>query len=187
MAKDVVIQKDGTSHTYQNVKKIKVKAVDGGNTTWVPYDEVHIFPKTITANGTYKAADDEMYGYEYVDVNVSGITVGKKDGKDIAVTTDANGYIMEMTLPDEIRIAKSPTKMTYVSGEAVDISGIVIKAYAAGDLWTTTSAPDGNVIISEVSVSPAYVTSRIGSTVHITWPRPIDNKPLTIGFQVIVL
>lgn len=185
MAKDIVIEKDGVSDIYYNVEEIRTRSVDGGYDIWVPEDEVELGVKTITKNGEYKASSDNLYGYEKVIVTTSGAVIGKRNGKTYCFKLDEEGYIMERLLPDNIKITAPPNKMTYNSGETVNISGAVIKAFAGDDVWTSTEYPTGVIPLNELSISPAKVSVN-KNTINLKWERPEDLEDLKAAYQIMI-
>ena len=114
--------------------KLKTNLVGGGTCLWVPEDETMLGTKYISENGTYKASDDGYYGYSEVSVSGIGTVTGKdpETGEEVQVGVDPEtGDIVETVLATEIRITTPPTKTSYVDGETIDYSGIVVHAYSS--------------------------------------------------------
>lgn len=95
MSKNIVINNNGTTETWEAVDAIRMNAVGGGTVDYMPEDETTTGTITITANGEYEAADDSLYGYSTAIVNVPGKVTGYKDGELYTVTVDENGYLVE--------------------------------------------------------------------------------------------
>lgn len=94
MSKSVIIVNNGTTETWSTVDTIRVKGVGGGTEDFVPEDETIKQDKTIVLNGTYAAADEGLYGYGNVNVNVQCMT-GTIDGVEYFIYVDANGNIIQ--------------------------------------------------------------------------------------------
>ena len=94
MSKSVIIVNNGTTETWSTVDTIRVKGVVGGTEDFVPEDETIKQDKTIVLNGTYAAADEGLYGYGNVNVNVQCMT-GTIDGVEYFIYVDANGNIIQ--------------------------------------------------------------------------------------------
>lgn len=158
MAKNVVIQTDGTAVTYSGVKEIETNDPEQGRVTWIPMDETELAIKTVNKNGTYKASDDGYYGYRrfIVATNNKGKTVGtKSDGRTYAIDTDNDGWLTETLLPDNIRINPQPTKTTYQNGETISLSGAVVKAYSKDDIWEGDGYSGGVIPHGELTLEPS--------------------------------
>ncbi len=133
MSRTITIHRnDGTTFT-QAVDKLRTPATGGGSITWVPEEDTRCEELRVTANGTYNAEARGKYGYDYVTVSVPGSSVTGKDpetGKETGVTRDPETGDLEKTvLPVEIRVIVRPYKVTYLDGEPIVYSGIVVKAY----------------------------------------------------------
>lgn len=156
MSKNIVIQEGGQSSTLSSVSKLKTELVGGGSCTWVPEDETQLESKHITENGTYYPVG---YGFFEVTVNVSQSYVSGtgQDGNEYVVSVDeTTDELIETLVPSSIRIITPPTKTEYIDGSAIDISGIVVKAYDKnGSLWTDIDHPDGVIDLSELSLVPS--------------------------------
>lgn len=158
MSKNITIQEGGITKQL-TADKLKTDLVGGGTCLWVPEDEVRLANKTISEDGTYKASDEGYYGYSQVTVHGIGRATGRdpQTGDEKTVTTDPNtGDLVETILPVEIRITTMPTKLEYVDGENIDISGMVVKAYRA------TGTEYGTVPNNELSIEPSKATAEGG-------------------------
>lgn len=162
MTKSITIQEGGTPKPMSDVAKIRTSLQGGGTCLWVPEDEVKLTTKHITENGTYKAEDDDKYGYSQVTVNVPGGAGGPAggpgsslvgtdtDGNDYLIGADENGDLEKTKLPSSITVATPPTKTQYVDGENVNISGIVVNAsYGDGTAYESNPIAEG-----ELSIDP---------------------------------
>ena len=118
-----------------SLDKIRTPGIGASAVTWVPDADTRCTTLRVTANGTYNAAQRGDYGYDYVTVSVPGTSVTGRDpdtGEEVQVGVDPEtGDIVETVLATEIRITTPPTKITYVDGETIDYSGIVVHAYSA--------------------------------------------------------
>ena len=102
---------------------LKTNLQDGGTCLWIPRMDVELKSKYITQSGTYAAKADDCYGFDQV--TVSGVDV----------------------------VDVPPTKTVYSDGQAIDYTGMVVKAYTrSGRLWTDASHPNGIIPISELTL-----------------------------------
>ena len=146
MSKDIIIQEGGVNKNLNSIKKILTDEQDGGSCNWIPEDEAERGTKTITKNGTYKASDDDLYGYSKVIVNVKGgggssgasSEVGSSvvgtdpndnTGNEYAHTVNENGEVEVTKIPSSIAVTRNPDKMIYVDGDTFNPSGIIVHAY----------------------------------------------------------
>lgn len=126
--------------------------------------EAKLITKEITANGTYNASADAADGYSEVYVNIG--ETGREpvssggDGNEYFVETDPNTKnFIKTVLPSSIEITTSPTKRNYVSGETIDITGMVVKAYKNdGTIWTATGYSSGIIPNTELIIEPNIAT-----------------------------
>ena len=152
MSKDITIQEGGTARTFTGVTKLKTAKTGGGSCYWVPEEETQLGHKSITADGTYYAATDGYYGFEYVVVNgITGKDPNADDDDDHNITVDPEtGDLVNTRLPASIAITTEPDKTIYVDGETIDLTGLVVKAYYAdGTEW-------GTVNFSELLYDPEF-------------------------------
>lgn len=185
MAKNITIKKDGVSSNYYNVEALTTRDLDGGSAYWVPLDETNTGVKTISKKGTYTASADGFYAYSKVIVKGSGGATGKKkDGNVYYVTTDENGYIVQIKIPAEIRIEILPTKVEYVDGEEVSLTGILVRAYNGdGTVWQMTGYQDGIIPVSELFTEEETV--RYGQdTVTVFWRRVQDYELMKAQYHI---
>jgi len=163
LGKNIIIQTDGVSHTYNGVEEIHTQDKDGNRTTWVPLDGTNLGVKTITQSGTYKASDDGYYAYSKVIVNAKAKAVGKKeDGNTYAIATNDQGETVEVLLPDTIKIETAPTKQTYDEGESIDLAGAVVMAYNGdGTVWHDVDHLSGIIPVSELHPAPQKASTTV--------------------------
>ena len=156
MSKNITIQ-EGGSGVSMTVDKLKTAQVGGGNVKFVPEDEVRLTTKTITRDGTYKAAADGYYGYSQVTVSGIGKATGTAaDGKEHVIEEDGSGNITDTVLPSSIAITTLPVKLDYVDGEEIDTMGMVVTAYdATGELWSNEDYPNGIIPLEELEIVPS--------------------------------
>lgn len=188
LIQNVVIETDGVSHSYGGVKKIRTADAERNHTYWVPLKGTKVKTKEIYKNGTYKAVDEQFYGYDKVIVSVGaeGVTVGlKENGRTYAVTTTEDGFFRESLLPDNIRIITEPTKKTYEAGEQIDLTGAVVKAYSLNDVWEASGYSGGRIPVAELIAKPSEAIEGV-TTISITWNRPDDNAELSDDYTITI-
>ena len=153
MSKSIIIEEGGIS---RQLTADKLRSITGGGTCdWIPEDTAVLGTKSISDNGTYKAADDGYYGYSQVTVSGVGTATGKgPDGNIHSVTTDPQtGDLIDTLLPSSIMITTYPAPLTYNDGDTIDYSAMVVKGYLAdGTLWTDTAHPNGIIPLSELTL-----------------------------------
>ena len=151
MSKNITIQEGGVTKQL-TVDKLKTNLVSSGTCLWVPEDEVQLTTKTITENGTYKAADDGYYGYSEVIVSGQGTATGTDgDGDEaVAYTDPGTGELVVDKVPSSIRVITPPTNPygIYQDGQAISTDGMVVKAYLA------SGGEYGTVPNSEITLNP---------------------------------
>lgn len=139
MSEAIKILEGGVDRSQNQIFKLKTDTVGGGVCYWIPETELATDDKSITANGTYTAEQDGLYGYSelHVSVPASGGVSGKDnpgggtDWNDYEVDVDEDGYIEETKIPSYIIVTTPPTKLDYYDGDDLDFSGIVVTAYDA--------------------------------------------------------
>ena len=95
MSKNVVIQRNGVSETWEGIEVIRTQAYGGGTVEWVPEDERTGIAFQATENGTYLASDYGVYAFTSVTVLVEGGSVrGYIDGVLYDITVDSNGNLV---------------------------------------------------------------------------------------------
>lgn len=157
MSENIIIQEGGVGKQL-TVDKLRTNKVGGGTCNWVPEDEVRLTTKSISEDGTYNASDEGYYGYSQVTVHGIGRVTGKdpQSGEEKTITTDpTTGEIVEEVVPVEIRITTPPAKTEYHTGEAIDMSGAVIKAYGA------TGQEMQTVPLNQITINPAVVPEQL--------------------------
>ena len=74
MSKNITISEGTQAKNFNNIHKLRTNLIGGGTQYWVPEDEAgdyaKLSEKSITANGTYTASDENKDGYSKVIVNV---------------------------------------------------------------------------------------------------------------------
>lgn len=161
MSKDIIIEEGGVGRQFTGVTKLQTKQIEGGVCYWVPEDETELTNKTITENGTYRAADDGVYGWDTINVNVPGgaggdpggigssiVGIDPTDGEEYAVEINEDGEIEKTKLPVRIEVITPPTKTEYEDGETINPTGIVVRAYYAD------GTEYGSVLPSELGYEP---------------------------------
>ena len=118
----------------ETVDKLRTPGIGGSDITWIPEEKTRCESLSVSANGTYAAADAGKYGYNYVVVNVPGnsVTGTDGDGDEATATVDPDTGEIEITkIPSSIRVTTLPSKTIYVDGETIVYTGIVVHAYTA--------------------------------------------------------
>ena len=166
-----------------SLDKIRTPGIGASSVTWVPDADTRCTTLRVTANGTYNAAQRGDYGYDYVTVSVPGTSVTGRDpdtGEEVQVGVDpVTGDIVETVLATEIRVTTPPTKITYVDGETIDYSGIVVHAYSA------TGTDMGEVLYSALvfPVKKADAEHAV-QTLPVQWSRTGDGAVLETAFDI---
>ena len=121
-----VIAEGGKVYAMGGAQRVEVAKSVGGTLTLVPVVSAELDDLSVTQNGTYRAANSGLYAYDSVDVDISG------------------GIGIEP--PDSIRITTLPVKLIYDEGETINFTGMVVKAYKNGEIWTGDGEYPGGVI-----------------------------------------
>lgn len=201
MGEAVKIKEGGVDRSQNQINKLKTNLSGGGVCFWVPETERQTDDKRITANGTYTAEDEGLYGYDEINVSVpnTGSMSGKgDDGNDYSVTIDDDGYIVETKIPSAIQIEIPPLKNSYTEDEPIDLTGIVVKLMDGnGNIFTDAAHPDGTIPISELTPVPATAQQTGGSkeytdgdglhVIKITYTQPTELASAFIGDSVIMM
>ena len=173
MSKNIKIQEGGVAKSF-TASKLRTDLVSGGTCEWIPEDEANLITKSITKNGTYKASDDNAYGYSEVTVSGIGVAKGKDGDGDNAVSytdPDTGDLVTEKEI-ESIDIVTEPTTLEYQDGDTIDFTGLSVHGYSStgtdlGDitddcmLTVTTADYDAGTGSSKVTVegltSPVYI------------------------------
>lgn len=136
---------------FGGVAKLETNLTGGGTCLWVPKDERELETLNAERNGTYRPT---KYGFSRANVRVpsqsGGVTGKGQDGNEYTVTVD-DGELVKTKIPSSIVIVTEPTVTEYEDGDAINFSGIVVKAYdGEGNLWTDAMHPDGVIPYSEL-------------------------------------
>lgn len=184
MSEAIKIKEGGVDRSQNQINKLKTDTVGGGVCFWVPETERQTDDKRITENGTYKAEDEGLYGYDEITVSVphTGSMSGKgEDGNNYSVTVDDGGYIEETKIPSAIQITTPPPRVSYNDGDTIDYSGIVVTLYDGnGNVFTDSIYPDGIVPFSELSF-PVSKAQYEGGGVS----SDLDTSPVPQPIQVV--
>lgn len=193
MSKNPIITEGVQGRAFNEVAKLGVPLVAGGESFWVPKDERQLESLSVKANGTYRPK--EKYGISRVSVSVPGTTrkiSGKgSDGNDYTVDVDSSDNLVKTKVPSSIQITTEPIDTSYTNGDTIDFTGMVVKAYDGnGNLFTDGGYTGGVVPNSELQF-PVTVAVYDGSgtptqTIPVNWPRYNDGKILTASFDITV-
>ena len=189
MSKNITIQQDGVAVPITGAEELRTADSGGGSITWIPEDETALGTLTASGNGTYVASENGVYGYSVVVVNVPANSVAGTDidGNDYLVTVDNAGYLVETLIPSRIAVTTQPTKTSYSEGEAIDFSGLVVKAYDGnGNVFDTTDYPGGVVPVAELQLPVTRAAGSGSVAVPVNWPRPGDGGLLSCSFSITV-
>jgi hypothetical protein len=153
MSKNPIITEGAQGRAFNKVAKLGFPLVAGGESFWVPKDERQLESLSVKANGTYRPK--EKYGISRVSVSVPGTTSklsGKgSDGNDYTVDVDSSDNLVKTKVPSSIQITTEPTDTSYVNGDTIDFTGLVVKAYdGEGNLFDATGYTGGVVPNSEL-------------------------------------
>jgi len=175
-----VILEGGTARNF-NAKRLYVRPASGETLIpFVPEDEVALTTKSITENGVYQAKKEGAYGWSSVTVNVpenTSVTGKGQDGETHTISKDpGTGELVDKLQPYSIVIETEPTKLLYDDGEAIDLAGIVVKAYLeSGALWTDSAHPDGVIPLQELTFNP--LNAAFDESTHVDRSAKSDILP----------
>ena len=252
MSDNIIIGVHGKAQTLEGINGINAKEATGGSTNYVPEDTLKVGGKTVTQNGTYNAADDNMLGYKRVVVmdlvsegpsktfqdtrkhnamiacgnrqrifaNVKKLRAKKTNDADYTVApspnlrtkslsvlhpgtydvsseTDADVYTpvyvsvsdserdaagfnpenptWQDNLPDEIRVTTLPTKTEYSDGEEIDYTGLVVKAYKNGSVWSNENYPNGVIPFDELIINDFIASKMMHVISDVDMPGPVNE------------
>jgi len=133
MSANTSIKEGGKARSFGPVSALMVQGDDGKYLPWVPESERQLGTKSVNKNGVYQAKKDGVYGWRSFSVNVptdQGVTgTDPTTGQQVAVGVGPTGELTETVVPVEIRVTTPPFKTSYVSGEIINLAGIVVTAY----------------------------------------------------------
>lgn len=202
MAESVSILEGGIARKFYPVKKLRTSNGTGYD-NWVPEADVETASLSVTERGVYYPANDGVYGYDEVDIDleVADFTEGMDEEEDpdtgetkekketIHTETDpetGEDILVVTEIPASIQIIKAPDKTTYVNGQKIDLTGIFVKAYMADGTEYETGLNKGSVYenalpLSELSNSPTLASTsqsedvaKATSDLQTSWAQPID-------------
>lgn len=151
MSKNAVIKEGDIGRKISPLTKLKVDKQSSGSSYWLSGEDHMIDEKSITSNGLYLPADDNLFAYSQLNVDVQFGNMISSNGKTVYV--DKNGDLQEDGLPTEIR-ATMPSGESYTAGDKVDLTSVVVTAYKSnGEVWTDDDYPDGIIPYEELTFS----------------------------------
>ena len=172
-----------------NNKKVyyaSMPVVDDSMTTFINPEDAPYFNDS---DSVRRAAWTIVYGNVAVkeSIQVNWPRVG--DGH--ILTTSFNINLNE--LPNQIKIAQLPNKMSYLDGDSLDKSGMVVKAYC--DIYEWSGYPNGVIPNNDIVLSPSTASfdSQSASghtstqTITVSWTCPDDNNTMTTQFVINVV
>lgn len=176
MSANTSISEGGKGYPFGPVKCLMVEGDNGEFYPWYPESDRVLDSLSVTQNGIYRASDRGVYGWDRVSVNVAQtdrVTGRDPDtGDEKTVTADPEtGELVETVVPVEIRVITPPTKTEYQDGEAIDISGMVVKAYGAN--WDEMQI----VPLNEIRISPSTASASGEKT------QELDGKTVSYAEQ----
>ena len=136
MSANTNIKEGGKGYPFGSVKCLMVEGDNGEYYPWYPETDRQLESLSVDKNGSYRASDRGVYGWNHVSANVpqTDSVTGKdpETGEEKTVTVDPEtGELVETVVPVEIRVTTLPTKTEYTEGETIDYSGIVVHAYSS--------------------------------------------------------
>ena len=159
--KTVTITENGTTEVLPDSGKVLSKVTVTAN---VP---ANVITKSITANGTYNAADDGVDGYSTVDVNVAGI-------EDISTSDEMTALLVEANVGKVYRFIGT-TDETYTNGDLYEVTinageaGLKFRQYACVKPQLSTpqnvSADGTTVSWDEVENATSYAVLADGNEI----------------------
>lgn len=150
MIRETSIVEGGIGRRFRPVSLLRINNKSGGTSLWVPAEEVEMDSIEVTENGLYLAANDDLYAYNSVSVNVTP-EADRIYSKNKKYTVDDNGNIKEESMPSGIKIIKPPTKTVYQDGDEIDYSGIeVCLLDENGAVYKDENYPDGIIPFEEL-------------------------------------
>ncbi|HAM16053.1 MAG TPA: hypothetical protein DCP91_09405 [Eggerthellaceae bacterium] len=195
MTKKVAILEGEIARTLGNTKKLKIPLVKGGTSLWIPEDTVTTKTKSISKNGTYRAKDDDCYGYSSVSVRVPGskVTGEGPDGYDYEVSEELDpdgnptGNLIRKKVPSAIQIVRPPYRTNYEDGQTISFDGIsVVLLDKKGGRFTSDEYPNGVVPFGEldfpVTVADASAVDESASISDTTGFHNSTVKALPIPY-----
>lgn len=182
MSKNIVIQENGVAQTLNTIRRVVTSGMNNGSEDWVPEDECQLGEVSIVGNGDVTAAEKGLYAFSKVYVNVAEDPLAKAVGKDQygnykVISRDENGVLVERDLPTRIMVTAPPTKTSYTTGEAINVTGMVVKAFYADD------TEYGIVRNSKLTITPSTATS---TTITVKWNRDGDKAELSTSFNITI-
>lgn len=143
MSENIAIEVGGRARNF-TADKIRVQQQDSeALALLVPESSVPLDSLDADVNATYVAADQGLFGYDVVEVNVPGYAGG---GGDTIIEPDEDGDLIERDLATSIRIRTLPAKLVYSDGETIDTFLMSVAAYGAdGQPWELTNASGSEV------------------------------------------
>lgn len=198
MSKKVSILEGQKGSKFSGVQYLRTNLSGGGVCEWIPEDSVKLTTKRITKNGEYFARSEKdsqnnpYYAFSQVTVAVKNSTTGTKDpstggdGNEYSVSTDPDtGMLTEKVLPSKIKIETLPTKLQYLEGETIEMTGSVVKAYKKdGTIWESEGYTEGIIPIEELNLDPS-VAVRDSGGVSGGWSTKdgiIDGLPQSVDY-----
>lgn len=110
MTKNITVQEHGEPKEFEGVARLDTKLMGGSAMTWLPDDETTAGKLDITENGEYLAANDGLYGYSEITVNVpiegrDRCVFGyERDAKVAVMACTRDGNLMARMFPSYVKI-----------------------------------------------------------------------------------
>lgn len=140
-----------------------------GDIVSLHYLDIHALCVSHSWNMTLAAGGAMTHELEKIVYNLDpGIYGDDEDDDDDDDLLPYRPWDDDKNLPDEIRIITLPNKLVYVGDDAIDLTGIVVKAYREGSVWTNEQYPDGIIPIEELQTFFNYSDTHIQNSAYVT-------------------
>ena len=180
MAQNISIQEGGLSKQFGQINKLKISNSGGGESLWVPEDDVQTKSLFVDKNGTYYASKDECYGYDEVSVNITNEVFGYDDDDNLwDIDVDEDGFLEDEMIPSSIAITVPAERLIFIDGEKIDTKGMEVTAYYGdGSVWGTVPLDEITLEPTHADISKATKEAELLST-SLSWLE--DALPLKLG------
>lgn len=183
---NVMIACGGRQRVFSGVKMLCAKDTDDMNYIVAPSPVLRTKSLSVSHPGVYDVSsetDADVYTPVYVSVS---------DSERDAAGFNPENPTWQDNLPDEIRVTTPPTKTEYNEGEEIDYTGMVVKAYKNGSVWSNENYPEGVIPFEELELELNNIYSVFGSPGNSTFvkfdqsliPQYADKSWIPDGFYI---